>query len=96
MKPSQAIDTHRAAIRKIVEQNHARNARVFGSIVRGEDTDESDLDLLVDPTHETTLFDLARIKGRLQVMLGIEVDVLTPKGLPEKFRDRVLSEAKPI
>jgi hypothetical protein len=96
MKPSEILSSRREDIRRIVEQNHARNARVFGSVLRGEDTEDSDLDLLVDPTSETTLFDLARIKGKLQALLGVPVDVLTPKALPEKFRDRVLSEAVPI
>ena len=93
MKPSEALSIHREAIRQIVESHRACNARVFGSVLHGEDTDGSDLDLLVDPTPQTTLFDLARIQGQLQTMLGVPVDVLTPKALPEKFRDRVLSEA---
>lgn len=96
MRPSQALRAHREEIRLIVEQNHARNARVFGSIVHGNDTEGSDLDLLVDSTPKTTLFDLARIQGRLESLLKVKVDVLTPKGLPEKFRDRVLAEAIPV
>lgn len=93
MKPSEALRTHREEIRQIVESHRACNARVFGSVLYGEDTDGSDLDLLVDPTAQTTLFDLARIQGLLQAVLGVPVDVLTPKALPEKFRERVLSEA---
>ncbi|TAK89442.1 MAG: nucleotidyltransferase [Burkholderiaceae bacterium] len=96
MKPSEALSTHRDAIRKIVEQNRARNVRVFGSAIHGKDHEGSDLDLLVDPTQETTLFDLARIQGHLQTLLGVEVDVLTPAALPEKFRQRVLAEALPV
>lgn len=96
MKPSEALSIHRDAIRQIVESHRAGNVRVFGSVLHGEDRDGSDLDLLVDPTPQTTLFDLARIQGKLQTMLGVPVDVLTPKALPEKFRDRVLSEAAPI
>lgn len=93
MKPSLALQAHREAVRRIVEENHARNARVFGSVLHGDDTEGSDLDLLVDPTPQTTLFDLARIQRCLQDVLGVPVDVLTPKALPEKFRDRVLAEA---
>lgn len=93
MKPSELLSSRREDSRRIVEQNHACNARVFGSVLRGEDTDDSDLDLLVDSTPETTLFDLAHIKGKLQVLLGVPVDVFTPKALPEKFRDRLLSDA---
>jgi len=93
MKPSLALQAHREAIRKIVEENHAGNARIFGSVLHGNDTEDSDLDLLVDPTAQTTLFDLARIQRRLQEILGVPVDVLTPKALPDKFRDSVLAEA---
>ncbi len=96
MKPSEALQSHREDIRRVVEQNRARNPRVFGSVLHGEDTEGSDLDLLVDPTSDTTLMDIARIQNRLQKLLGVPIDVLTPKALPEKFRDRVLSEAAPI
>ena len=83
-------------VRKIVADNHAINVRVFGSAIRGEDRDDSDLDLLVDPTPETTLLDIARIQSRLQRLLGVSVDVLTPKALPEAFRARVVAEAGPV
>lgn len=96
MKPSESLQNHREDIRKVVEQNRARNPRIFGSVLRGRDRDDSDLDLLVDPTLETTLFDLARIQGKLQSLLGVTVDVLTPNALPEKFRDSILSEARPV
>jgi predicted nucleotidyltransferase len=66
---------------------------VFGSVLHGLDTDGSDLDILFDPTPETTLMDVAAIQVELQRLLGVSVDVLTPKALPEKFRSVVLSEA---
>lgn len=96
MKPSEALNIHRVAIRQIVETNRALNARVFGSVIHGDDVEGSDLDLLVDPTPETSLMDIARIQNRIQKLLGISVDVFTPKALPASFRDRVLSEAKPV
>jgi len=93
MRPSIAIQPHRAAIRRIVEAHRAGNARVFGSVVHGDDTEDSDLDLLIDPTPETTLMDVAAIQIELEKLLGVSVDVLTPKALPEKFRGVVLAEA---
>jgi len=96
MKPSQALAAHRADIRRVVNANHATNVRVFGSVLHGADMEGSDLDLLVDPTIETTLMDIARIQRQLQSLLGIDVDVLTPKALPKSFRDRVLAEAVPV
>ncbi|TSE19643.1 hypothetical protein Talka_01362 [Tepidimonas alkaliphilus] len=96
MKPSEALAAHRAAIRRIVEAHHARNARVFGSVLRGEDADGSDLDLLVDPTPQMTLLDLGAIRHELGQLLGVPVDVLTPGALPSGFRIAVLAEAEPV
>ena len=73
-----------------------RNVRVFGSALDGTDKESSDLDLLVDPTDKTTLMDLAAITVELKQLLGIDVDVLTPKSLPDKFRERVIGEALPV
>lgn len=96
MKPSQALALHREDIRRIVESHRARNARVFGSVLHGHDTEDSDLDILIDPTPDTTLFDIGAIRHELLQLLGVPVDVLTPKALPEKFRSAVLSEARPV
>lgn len=96
MKPSEALAANRAAIRHVVESHHACNARVFGSVLRGQDTDGSDLDILIDPTPETTLFDIGAIRHKLGKLLGVPVDVLTPNALPDSFRASVLAEARPI
>jgi len=93
MKPSEALSRNREKIRSIVEDNRARNARVFGSVIHGEDKESSDLDILVDPTAETTLFDIGAIQHELNELLGVRVDVLTPMALPEKFRDSVIAQA---
>jgi len=96
MKPSEALASNRAAIRHVVESHRARNARVFGSVLRGQDTDISDLDILIDPTPETTLLDIGAIRHELRKLLGVPVDVLTPNALPDNFRAQVLSEARPV
>ena len=96
MRPSEALHSNRAAIRLVVESHRARNARVLGSVLHGQDTDGSDLDILIDPTPETTLMDVAAIQVELQRLLGVSVDVLTPRALPDEFRSRVLSEAIPV
>ena len=96
MKPSVALAQHRNRIREIVARHHAANARVFGSVLQGVDRDGSDLDLLVDPTAETTLLDIGAIRHELLQLLGVPVDVVTPGALPERFRGRVLSEAEPV
>lgn len=96
MRPSEALHIHRDAIRRIVEAHHARNPRVFGSVLRGDDTAASDLDLLIEPTPETTLLDIGAIRHELLETLGLPVDVVTPNALPERFRATVLAEAQPL
>jgi hypothetical protein len=96
MKPSEALSANRVAIRRVVESHRARNARVFGSVLHGQDTHSSDLDILIDPTPETTLFDIGAIRHELGKLLGVPVDVLTPDALPDSFRAKVLAEALPI
>ena len=96
MKPSEALTLHRDALRHIISRHGLLRPRVFGSVVAGVDTDESDLDLLVDPTDSTTLFTLARLEHEAQQLLGVPVSVLTPHFLSVKFRDRVLQQAEPL
>ncbi len=82
-----------AAIRHVVESRRARNARVFGSVLRGQDTDNSGLDILVDPTPETTLFDIGAIGHELGKLLGVPVDVLTPNAWPAERAGRIITTA---
>ncbi len=96
MRPSIALDTHREAIRRIVSERRARNPRVFGSVLHGDDREDSDLDLLVDSTADTSLFDLAEIELELERLLGVRVQVITAGSLPESFRRSVMAEARPV
>ncbi len=96
MRPSELLAQHRVAIRQIVAAHRAENPRVFGSVAHGEDTEESDLDLLVDPQEKMSLFDLGAIIAELNELLGVRVDVATPRALPERMRERVLRDAIPI
>ncbi len=96
MKPSQALAAHRSEVLEIVLAHRAVNARVFGSVALGLDTDQSDLDILVDTTADTTLFDLGAIRFKLRKLLGVPVDVLTPGALPDSFRDKVITQAQAI
>jgi predicted nucleotidyltransferase len=93
MKPSEALELHRADIRRIVEMHHGLKVRVFGSVLYGEDTEDSDLDLLVEPSVETSLLDIAKMQVSLEKLLGVRIDVVTPRGLPESFRSKVLESA---
>ena len=96
MKPSLALAKHRDAIRQIVLSHRAFNPRVFGSVARGDDSDGSDLDLLVEPFPDTSLLDVACIQVELEALLGLPVDVVTPLFLSKSFRDQVVLEAQPV
>jgi predicted nucleotidyltransferase len=78
---------------RIAEVHGARNVRVFGSIARGEERPDSDLDFLVDLEPRRNLLDLGRLVMDLQDLLGRDVDVVEPEGLHWYIRDRVLKEA---
>ena len=87
---------HRVELRQLVNRHDLKRPRVFGSVLTGMDTEESDLDLLVDAGQATTLFTLARLEHQAEALLGVRVSVLTPKFLSMKFRDRVLRQAQPL
>ena len=96
MRPSVALQRYRERIREIALSHRVTNVRVFGSVLSGEDTDDSDLDILVEPTEDATLFDIGAIQYELSELLGINVDVLTPGALPDRFRQQVLDEARKV
>lgn len=96
MRPSQALESNRAAIRAIAARHRVQSVRVFGSVLHGNDREDSDLDLLVEPTEQTTLLDIGAIQFEVSELLGIGVDVLTPGALPEKWREKGLAEATPV
>jgi predicted nucleotidyltransferase len=83
----------REDINRIAAAHGARNVRVFGSVGRGESTDSSDLDLLVDMSEGRSLLDLVALGDDLEEALGIAVDVVTEKSLSPYLRDRILAEA---
>ena len=96
MRPSAALAAHREEVRRIVSEHGVGNPRVFGSAARFEDTSASDLDLVVDASPDTTLFDIGAVRVALLDLLGVPVDVVTPAALPAAVRDEVLREAVPV
>jgi uncharacterized protein len=96
MKPSDALAAHRGELRELVTRHGLARGRIFGSVLTGTDDEESDLDLLVDPTETTSLFTLAGFKRDAEMLLGVPVSVLTPNALPPKFRSEVLQQAQPL
>jgi uncharacterized protein len=96
MRPSLAVKNNIDQIRAIVARYPVKNARLFGSASRGDDTGGSDLDILVEPTDATTLLDLARLKLELERLLGIGVDIATPRALLKDLDESLASDLKPL
>ena len=80
----------------IFKKYRISKAAVFGSRARGEEKEESDLDLLVDLRGKTTLFDLAALQLDLEDILGIKVDLVTYRSLDKKLKPFILRDAKRI
>ncbi len=74
----------------------ASNVRVFGSVARGEATDKSDVDFLMELEPNRTLLDHIALIQALEDLLGCPVDVAEPENLHEMIRERVLKEAVPL
>jgi predicted nucleotidyltransferase len=97
MKPSDALAIHRDALRQLVTNYGLLHPRIFGSVLTKTDTEDSDLDLLVDSVRgSTTLFTLCRLEVDAEKLLGVRVEVITPGFLSKTFRDRVLQQAEPL
>lgn len=88
---------HREAIRAAAAAVGAENVRVFGSVARGEETPDSDVDLLVDfPAGERGLFPLLKLAGDVEQLVGRPVDVAAVEVMAESVRERALAEAVPL
>lgn len=96
MRPSELLKLKRDEILALAAKAGAQNVRVFGSAARGDDSEESDLDLLVDWTPQTSLFDVGGLVAELQELLGKRVDVISVQQLHPRFRPNVLAQARPI
>ena len=88
MKPSVALQAHREEVREVFERFRMRNPRIFGSTSRSEDTDNSDLDILVDASADASLYDLAQVEMELEAILGCKVEVLTKGFMAPDVLDR--------
>jgi predicted nucleotidyltransferase len=82
-------------ILRLAEMYGAHNVRIFGSVARGDNRDESDIDFLVEFDKGRTLFDLVGLRLDLQELLGATVEVVTPNSL-RYIRDRVVAEAQAL
>jgi predicted nucleotidyltransferase len=90
------IDVIKKTLIDVLRKHEVKKAALFGSIVRGEATDESDIDLLIEFEGRKSLLDLAGLKLDLQELLRRRVDVLTYKSLHPLLKERILSEQEVI
>jgi uncharacterized protein len=90
------LERDRQQVRKIVARHGLSNVRVFGSVVRGEERPESDIDLLVDAAPGVGLFELGRCQAELESLLGAHVDLVPASDLKPGLEADVLSEAREL
>jgi uncharacterized protein len=94
---SALVREHRAEIIRAADAVGASNVRVFGSVARGDDTWESDVDLLVDfPAAQRGLFPLLQLASRVEDIVGRPVHVAAAEVMAPEVRERALAEAVPL
>ncbi|PYE28924.1 MULTISPECIES: nucleotidyltransferase family protein [unclassified Rhizobium] len=96
MKPSAAVEKHREAVHALVRRFHLSNPRIVGAAGENGEAEGDELEFLVDDRPGTTLLDLGGLQVELEELFGTQVYVLTPGGLPEGLRAKVLDEAVPV
>jgi predicted nucleotidyltransferase len=93
-KPLRAlVEARRDDIRSIVARHHGRSVALFGSVARGDEGPDSDVDLLVELAPGTRPFEILALGADLEDALGVKVDVGTPESLRTRVREEVLAEA---
>lgn len=79
-------------IKPILVKADVKRAGLFGSVVRGEANEKSDVDVLVQFPKDKSLLDLIGLKQDLEAVLGKEVDVVTYQSLHHLLKDKILNE----
>lgn len=90
------LDRYRDDILRLVDHHGAHNVRIFGSVVRGQAGAESDLDFLVEFDTDRSLLDRIALMQDLKDLLGIDVDVVTPRSLHRDLQAQILRDALPL
>lgn len=96
MRPSDALRLRRDSLLQIAAARNASGLRVFGSVARGQDHEDSDVDLLVDLPAGSSLLALVGLQLELQEALGVRVDLCTEGELHPMLREAILAEARPL
>jgi hypothetical protein len=95
-RPSLRVDSHRDDILSLVVHYHASHPRLIGSVARGEDRPDSDVDLLVDFYDDASFLDEVGLRRSLTELLKVSVDVIASDNLRGDQRDRMLKDAVPL
>ncbi len=90
------VRLRRGKLLRAARRHGVRHLRLFGSVARGDDSDASDVDLLVELAPRRTLLDLIGFQKDAEEVLGVAVDVATPAMLKERVRARALRDARAI
>jgi len=90
------VEEIKRKILPVLRRHGVRRAGIFGSVVRGEAREDSDIDILVEFEGEKSLLDLAGLKVELEELLKRRVDVLTYDSLHPLLKDRILGEQRAI
>ncbi len=89
------VEARRTEIQAAVRRHKARSVAVFGSVARGDEHANSDVDFLVDFEPGSSLFDLLRLRDELEALLGEHVDVVSAGGLLDRD-EHIRREALPL
>lgn len=99
LRPSDLLDRHRDEVRRALAELGITDARVFGSVARGDDDEGSDVDILLTPPHGADFVDMAALDARLEQIIGTDVDIVSVRSL-DPGRDarhrQILADASPI
>lgn len=96
MNGKELLQQYQEQIRTLARLNGIKNVSVFGSVVRGEDNTDSDIDFLVEIEEDRTLFDLIRFKQMVEDLIGRKVDVVTDQAIHWTLKEQILNEAIPL
>ncbi|MCU0299544.1 MAG: nucleotidyltransferase domain-containing protein [Candidatus Nanopelagicales bacterium] len=91
-----AVAAKRGEILRIAQGAGFSDVRIFGSVARGEDGPESDVDLLVTAPTDVSLLDLARLERSLSEVVGEKVEIVPDSGLRSNVRETAMAEAIPL
>lgn len=90
------VAAHRGELREVLRRHGVTNPEIFGSTARGDDREDSDVDLLVDFAPGTSIIDIIGIQHELEDLLGVHVDLVPRSGLKERVRARAEKDLLPL